>query len=56
MWIRASVFTPFPTEDRGRNAAIINNVFDALVASLRAETDSISDGVRFFFMSLKVGI
>jgi len=39
--IASGVFTPTPPETIGSNTAIINNVFDSLVASLRAKSNSL---------------
>jgi len=41
--IASGVFTPTPPETRGSNTAIINNVFDSLVASLRAKSDCVCE-------------
>ena len=48
----AFIFAPFPTEDTRRNAAIIDNVFDALVASLGAKANLVSKIMRFFFVGI----
>ena len=41
--IASGVFTPTPAETIGSNTAIINNVFDSLVASLRAKSDCVCE-------------
>lgn len=52
VWVRAFVFAPFPAPDTRRNAAIINNIFDALVASFGAKANFVSEIVRFFFVGI----
>jgi len=56
VWVCPSIPAGFPVKDWGHNFAVIDNVFNPLVASLGAFSNLLHKRVSCFGMVVKVGI
>jgi hypothetical protein len=49
--VSTPVFSALPIHNRTHNFAVVNNVFDSLIASLGALANFLNKGISFFFVS-----